>query len=1188
MSVVRSKFDHWCEGVIEAGWLAAVILAPMFFNVFSSRVFEPDKISLVRSIALIMIVAWLAKIVNGGPAWLPAFNASAQSSEEVPLSLWQKARRMPFFIPVILLIFAYLVSTALSVAPFVSWFGSYQRLQGTYSFLSYVTIAGLTAAHLRSPDQLRRLQHTIIITSFPCAVYGWIQHSQLDPLPWGGDVTTRVAANAGNAIFLGAYLIIAFFLTLERVYNSFAAIISADYEEVNQASDTANALAGAVYLVTLIVQVVAIFWTQSRGPWIGLFVGVYLFVLLLFSARRPKSYRLLTGIWAVLGISGAGLLLALNTVLVTSSICANPNVTRLCQILDTDGTGLVRILIWTGAADMMQPHEALEYPTGGSDSVNFLRQMVGYGPEAMWVAYNRFYPPALANVEARNASPDRSHNETWDSLVITGLLGFIGYMALFISIFYWALSWLGLIVNRRDKILFFSLLLIAAAVAIGLAVYLDNGSIRFFGVALPTGLMGGLVLYATLAAFLHVDYRPQPADIPRLLLIIAIFCAIIAHFAEIHFGIAIASTRTHFWVLTATMLVLGMRWAQPETVALAKLSTEETGEADASETVATPATQATGNSASAKNRKDRLRPTPPTRAPVPARRVTNGLSVLPSTIMTDILVFLTAVFIYTTNPQQLQDGASVFFGSVTSRMVGGVPVSSGALFFMLIFTWFFAATLGMTGEVLRQKRTPDLGWWLRGYGLHAAIVWFVWFVYGMIQGSRLTPFAQAQSVEQLNDVLNYVANHFAVFTWLVILWMAGTGTVFAWRWFSERRTLGTGRPAFVIIAAPVSAIFAFFLISSVNVDLVRADIIYKQGQQFDSSGQWVNSIELYSRALSERTTEDQYMLFLGRSLLEQAKTVQVLEGTARFATGSSIDQVLSLRPSDVVQMGRLDLLRAAESVLIHAQSVNPLNTDHTANLARLYRTWADLTVEQPEMRAEMLDKSLAMYDVANKLSPNAAHLWNEKGNAFQAKGQNDQALETYLLSAEIDPLFEQTYLLLGDFYERNGQYEPLIALMKKGIDTLTTGGKGGYTPQLWSYLGVAYARTNNITDSIAANVKVLEMQPGNAAALRNLVLLYQQQGDLPNAALAADQAIAAVGGPAAGQVFTDMVTMGAQVYQQIATQEPTNYQPLFKLALLFQQLGQIDTARQFAQQALQLAPEADKPAVQELAQMLGG
>ena len=48
------------------GWLAAAVLVPLFFNVYSSRVFEPDKISLLRSIALIMAVAWLVKLFEGG------------------------------------------------------------------------------------------------------------------------------------------------------------------------------------------------------------------------------------------------------------------------------------------------------------------------------------------------------------------------------------------------------------------------------------------------------------------------------------------------------------------------------------------------------------------------------------------------------------------------------------------------------------------------------------------------------------------------------------------------------------------------------------------------------------------------------------------------------------------------------------------------------------------------------------------------------------------------------------------------------------------------------------------------------------------------------------------------------------------------------------------------------------------
>ena len=59
-----SRLSAFCDKIIEVGWLAAVVLAPLFFNVYSSRVFEPDKLTMVRSIALVMIGAWLVKMIE--------------------------------------------------------------------------------------------------------------------------------------------------------------------------------------------------------------------------------------------------------------------------------------------------------------------------------------------------------------------------------------------------------------------------------------------------------------------------------------------------------------------------------------------------------------------------------------------------------------------------------------------------------------------------------------------------------------------------------------------------------------------------------------------------------------------------------------------------------------------------------------------------------------------------------------------------------------------------------------------------------------------------------------------------------------------------------------------------------------------------------------------------------------------
>lgn len=39
-----TRLSHFCDRALEAGWLLGVTITPVFFNVYSSRVFEPDKI----------------------------------------------------------------------------------------------------------------------------------------------------------------------------------------------------------------------------------------------------------------------------------------------------------------------------------------------------------------------------------------------------------------------------------------------------------------------------------------------------------------------------------------------------------------------------------------------------------------------------------------------------------------------------------------------------------------------------------------------------------------------------------------------------------------------------------------------------------------------------------------------------------------------------------------------------------------------------------------------------------------------------------------------------------------------------------------------------------------------------------------------------------------------------------------
>jgi tetratricopeptide (TPR) repeat protein len=1103
-------------------------------------------------------------------------------------------------------------------------------------------IGGLTAATLRRPEQIRRLQHAIIITGLACSIYGVVQHYDIDPLPWGGDTTTRVAGNAGNSIFLAAVLIITFFVTLERVFSSFVRLLGIGQPVGADTQDWQTSLAGGAYLFVLLVNIVAIVWTQSRGPWLGLFFGIYLFVLLTLSAVRPRYHRRLTVTWVALGFTGALLLIALNTVPALSFLREYPYVGRLASILDfNEGTNRVRTLIWEGASNLVVPHEPLTFPDGEKDAVNILRPMIGYGPEAMWIAYNRFYPPALANIEARNASPDRSHNETWDSLVVTGLFGFLAYTAVFITIFYWALRWLNLIRTRRDSLLFGVLLAVSVPVTVLLLLAFDEWRLRLFGVGMPFGVLLGYILYVTVAAFLYGHDRPDRNELPRHLLIIALLAAIAAHYTEIHFAIAIGATRTLFWVLTATLMVIGMRLAEPKPAEIAD-QTDPDAEPLGSAAVAVEPVPADKNPA-AKHAKGRSKPqsaqavkAQQAAQAAQARRVKRAGSAvpfLPLTLMTDILVFITFVYIYTTNAGGETDPFNILWRSITfdpSKNVG-----SPAILFLIFFTWLIAATIGLAAESLAHKRAPGSSWWIRGYALHAAIVGSVWLVYGLWQATRLVPMQATPGMtnqQYLDLQLDRVAGHFGLYTALLVIWMLVAGTVYAWPWLRGRDVPVVRRPLWAGMAGALGAVLVLFLVVTVNVNLVKADIVYKQGQQFDQQGNWLSSIELYRRALATRVTEDQYMLFLGRALLEQAKQAPV-EGAYTLPAQATLRDVLDLSPDEVTQMSRQELLRAAETVLLDAQNVNPLNTDHTANLARLYRTWADLVASDPAQRQEMLQKSIAMYDKAVMLSPNAAHLWNERGNAFAADGDDTQALASYEKSLSIDKLFDQTYLLMADVFERTGQTDKLVPLLNQGVEMFTQANVPSATAQLLSYLSVAQARQGDLAGATATNERLLELIPGNVAAIRNLAILARDQGQPDVAMQWIEQGIAAAAqSPADLKTFYQLAAEQYQVQgdsaqviaqyerirqidpndaaalstlsglyaaaqndpkvieigQELIRLDPQNYQHPLVVAQALLRQGQNQEALAFAQQALALAPDDQKPVIQQLIAQLGG
>ena len=536
-TIERVNLSVLCDKVIEAGWMALVVVAPLFFNVYSNRSFEPDKIALMRPIALAMALAWVIRELEAGSWKKKAGSWKLKANAQHPISNIQYlASRTPLVLPALFLAIVYILTTITSIAPRLSLWGSYHRMQGAYTALSYIVIFFVILHTLRKRKQLHRLITVMLLTSLPISLYGLMQHYGLDPIAWtnvGDQVTVRAISTMGNPIFVAAYLIMIVPLTVGRLMQLYSVI------RHGKRAASLYVLSGC-YAFLLAIQLLCILFTQSRGPLLGLIGGILFFFLLWAASRGDKRFALvIVGTAVVLGL----FLIALN--LPDSpfeSIQTMPYLGQLTGILESR-TVRQRMLAWEGAVNLITSDPR--------------RALIGYGPETMIAALNPYLPPDLVALKP-DETFDRSHNETLDVWATTGFIGFVAYLLLFGSLFYHGLKHLGLIRSSRQRSLFVILCLLGG-LAGGLLPWLLEGKWRFAGVGIPAGMLLALAIYLMTAFKVQLPIlrlRSGQASNFQFLLI-ALLSAIVAHFIEIQFGISIVATRTYFWVYAALTVVVG-------------------------------------------------------------------------------------------------------------------------------------------------------------------------------------------------------------------------------------------------------------------------------------------------------------------------------------------------------------------------------------------------------------------------------------------------------------------------------------------------------------------------------------------------------------------------------------------------------------------------------------------------------
>ncbi len=1028
--MTTSKLGVFCDRLIEAGWLIVVITTPLFFNSNTNRVMEADKLVLVRSLASLMAAAWLIR-------WLVQ-RRSARASDT--------SARPPLVLPTLVVAAVYLLTTVTAIFPSQSLLGAYFRPQGTYGMLAYIAVFAMILQGVRTRPQLDRLFVAIILTSFPIALYGILQKLRLDPLVWNGDASDRVSATLGNPIFLGAYLIMVFYLALCKLVDSLHTLRTAQSPTVQTAAKLSTVLYGLIALA----QAVAILFTGSRGPWVGGLVGLFVFatvLTLILRARRLASGLLLAG------LAAAALLMVLNlpnTLL--DPVRSAPMIGRLFHIFEGEsGSGQVRTQIWQASARLLLENPPVQFPDGAPDRLRMIRPLVGYGLDSMPLVFNqlRLPEPAFNN-------EDHSHNETWDILLTTGLVGTLAYQLLFLSIFIYGLRRLGLLPTHHERNALIGLWV--GLGVLGVLVTLGMGQPKYMGLGLPLGNVAGLVAYLGLQILRgQMADRESPAG--RVLLAGAL-ASLLAHYVEIQFGLNLVATHVMFWAIAGILGVLVYRrFDLTESVPTASLAHSQSR--------------------------------------VTVSRLPAWLGNAAGYALITVVILITLLFEFVVFDKDTRAPLSLLWRALTFDPV--VDKTTYAVLALLLATWAGAALLAVS-EMARSGAFAEMGRWREAGGAVAALSMALALVFGVglcVQVGGLpdipTPVTDVQRTVDLAGWLVGITDYYLYSVFLVAL-LAAAALAFE---AGDQLSAWSCHWGWVALAPVVLATLVWVNVSDLNP--IRADVYYKVGRFFEDQNEWDVSIPLFARGIQLAPAVDVYPMALGRVLKNRANASKP-EPASRFSDQTRLQDVLALDVQQMAGMSRLDFLYAAQTMLLHARDLNPLDPEHVVNLARFYVPETPIDSDAKVSLAELAGR---YYAQAIRLSPGNVLLWNEWAALDLDRQAPEAALVKLSESLGRDPRYGPTYVDLGRAYAAQKDLERAAQAYRQALDLQPD------LAEAHSRLAFTYYQQGQLVQAAQAYSKYIELAPRASnvwEAHKNLAQIYKQMGDLAHALAEAEAA----------------------------------------------------------------------------------
>jgi O-antigen ligase/tetratricopeptide (TPR) repeat protein len=301
-----------------------------------------------------------------------------------------RPKRGPLLYTFLFFISVMAISTITAENSHKAFWSNFERMEGyiglIHLFLYFVVLSSVV--HLQK--MWNKLWGVWIGASVIMCIYGTIQLAGKLEIHQGG---ARVDGTLGNAIYLAVYLMSLIFMAVFLFL---------------RASNKKNA--AMVLLPVILYQAIILYYTATRGAILGLIGGVIVTALIVAIGERKNLMVRKVAIGAVaLTVLFVGLFVSMRN---SEFVQESPVLQRFASLSISDIKTQGRFFIWPMAIEGFKE-----------------RPIFGWGQEGFNYVFNKHYVPEMY---AQEQWFDRAHSAPLDWLVAGGILGFLGYIGLFL------------------------------------------------------------------------------------------------------------------------------------------------------------------------------------------------------------------------------------------------------------------------------------------------------------------------------------------------------------------------------------------------------------------------------------------------------------------------------------------------------------------------------------------------------------------------------------------------------------------------------------------------------------------------------------------------------------------------------------------------------------------------------------